>query len=142
VNVRRVAGHRQIGRRAPGRRRLRHHAHVAGARAANLGLKFLLELCMLGALAYWGAQAAGSTLGDVVLAVAAPLAAAIVWGTFAAPKARRRLARGPRVTLELAIFAVAAVALAAAGAPALAAVFAALVAMNTGLLVAWGDESN
>jgi hypothetical protein len=108
-------------------------------RAANLGLKFVLELCMLAALAYWGAQAGDSTFGDVVLAVAAPLAAAVVWGIYAAPKARRRLPLVPRLVLELCVFAVAALALAVAGAPVLALVFAAVVALNTALLVAAGD---
>jgi hypothetical protein len=108
-------------------------------RAANLALKFVLELCMLAALAYWGVQAGGSTLGDVVLAIAAPLAAAVVWGIYAAPKARRRLPLVPRLALELSVFAVAAVALAVAGAPVLALVFAAVVALNTALLVVTGD---
>jgi Protein of unknown function (DUF2568) len=108
-------------------------------RSANLGLKFVLELCMLAALAYWGAQAGSSTLGDVVLAIAAPLAAAAVWGIYAAPKARHRLALVPRLVLELCVFAVAAVALAAAGAPVLALVFVAVVALNTALLVVAGD---
>jgi Protein of unknown function (DUF2568) len=112
---------------------------VTAARAANLGLKFLLELCMLAALAYWGAQAAGSTAGDVLLAVAAPLAAAVVWGAFAAPRAPRRLQRGPRLALELGVFAVAAVALAAAGATVLAVVFAGAVVVNAALLAALGD---
>jgi hypothetical protein len=94
---------------------------------------------MLAALAYWGAQAGGSTAANVVLAIAAPVIAATLWGTFAAPKARRRLRRGPRVALELAIFAIAAAALAAAGEPVLAAVFAALVVVNTALLAALGD---
>jgi len=112
---------------------------VTAARAANLGLKFVLELCMLAALAAWGAQAGGSTAGDVLLAVVAPLVAAGLWGAFAAPRARRRLPRGPRVALELGIFAVAAVALAAAGAATLAVVFAALAAINAALLAAFGD---
>jgi hypothetical protein len=113
---------------------------VPAARAANLGLKFVLELCMLAALAAWGAQAGGSTAGDVLLAVAAPLAAAVVWGIYAAPQARRRLARAPRIALELAVFAIAAVALVAAGAHVLGAVFAAVVVVNTALLVAWDDQ--
>jgi hypothetical protein len=107
--------------------------------AVNLGLKFALELCMLAALAAWGAQAGRSTAGDVLLAVAAPLAVAVVWGAFAAPRARRRLPRASRVALELGIFALGAVALAAAGTPALAVAFAALVVVNTALLAAFGD---
>jgi uncharacterized protein DUF2568 len=110
---------------------------MSTARAGALALKLALELCMLAALAYWGAQAGGSTALDVLLALAAPLAAAAVWGRYAAPRASRRLAPGPRVVLESCVFAVAAVALVAAGAPVLAAVFAALVALDSALLLRW-----
>ena len=92
---------------------------------------------MLGALAYWGAQAGGSTVGDVLLAIAAPLAAAAVWGRYAAPRSPHRLPRARRVVLESCVFAVAAVALAGVGAPLLAAVFAVLVAVDTALLLRW-----
>jgi hypothetical protein len=101
---------------------------------------FVLELCMLAALAYWGAQAGGSTVGDVVLAIAAPLAAAAVWGRYAAPRSPRRLPRAPRVALESCVFAIAAWALVAAGAPLAAVVFAALVALDTVLLLRWESE--
>jgi hypothetical protein len=107
---------------------------------ANLALKFVLELCMLAALAYWGAQAGDSVAADVALAVAAPLAAAALWGRWAAPKARRRLPRPRRIAFELGMFALAAVALAAADKRVLAAIFVAAVAVNTALLLAWGDE--
>jgi hypothetical protein len=70
------------------------------ARSAALGVMFVLELCTLAALAYWGAQAGGSTVGDVVLAIAAPLAAAAVWGRYAAPRSARRLPRARRVALD------------------------------------------
>ena len=110
------------------------------ARYATLALKVVLELCMLAALAYWGSQAGGSTAGDVVLAIATPLVAAAVWGRYAAPRSPRRLPRGRRVALESSVFAVAAAALAAAGAPLLAAVFAALVALDTVLLLRWESE--
>ena len=108
---------------------------MAATRSIALALKLVLELGMLAALAYWGAQAGGSAAVDVLLAVAAPLAAAVVWGLYAAPRSPRRLALGPRVVLESCVFAVAAVALAVAGAPVLAAIFAVLVAVDTALLV-------
>jgi len=42
-------------------------------KAANLALRFLLELAALGGLAYWAAHT-GSGAAKVLLAVAAPLA--------------------------------------------------------------------
>ena len=73
------------------------------ARHVTLALKFVLELCMLAALAYWGAQAGGSTAGDVALGVGAPLVAAVVWGVYAAPRSARRLPRARRVALDTAL---------------------------------------
>lgn len=75
-------------------------------RAANLALKFLLELAALALLAAWGART-GDGLLSVVLAVAAPVAMIIIWGRYAAPRAPRRLPARLRIPLELAIFAAA-----------------------------------
>ena len=51
-----------------------------------------LELAALAALAYWGAVTPDSTVLKVVLAIGAPLLAALVWGTFVSPKARFEVA--------------------------------------------------
>ena len=102
-------------------------------RAANLALKFVLELGALAAFAYWGWRT-GPTAVNVLLGIGAPLAMGVVWGTWAAPKASRRLAGRPRIALELSVFALAALALVAAGAPVAAAIFAALVVVNAMLL--------
>ncbi len=50
----------------------------------NLGLHFLLELCGLAALIYWGFQAAEGLM-KIVLGVLLPLLAAAAWGTFKVP---------------------------------------------------------
>jgi hypothetical protein len=101
--------------------------------AANLALKFLLELAAIAALAYWGATAADG-VPAVVLAVGAPALFVVLWGRFAAPRSARRLPLRPRMALELGLFAVAALALVLAGSPVLAAVFAVLVVVNAALL--------
>jgi hypothetical protein len=62
-----------------------------------------------------------------------PVAAAVLWGAFAAPKARWPSSRG-RLAVELLVFGGAAAALAAAGHPALGLAFAA-VAVVDGALV-------
>jgi hypothetical protein len=107
---------------------------MPGVKTANEALRFLLELCMLAALAYWGANTTDSTAINVVLAIAAPLAAASIWAVWCAPRSARRLPPRRRVPLELALFALAALALAAAGATTIAIVFAAVTALNTLLL--------
>jgi hypothetical protein len=83
--------------------------------AVNLALRFCLELAALAGLAWWGAQAGSSTALHVVLAIVAPLAAAVAWGLFVAPKARVRVNDEARLLIELAVFAAAAVAFAASG---------------------------
>jgi hypothetical protein len=98
-------------------------------RAANLALKFLLELAALAGLAVWGWHA-GHSATRIVLAVAAPVAMGVVWGLFAAPRSARRVPIGWRVPLELGIFVLSAAALRASGHPELAVVFLLVVAMN------------
>jgi hypothetical protein len=109
---------------------------VPALRAANLGLKFLLELGAFAAFAYWGTTAADGAL-SVVLAIAAPALAVGLWSVFAAPKSDRRLRRAVRVPFELCVFGVAVVALLAAGQPAAAIVFGVLAAVNAALLTAF-----
>jgi hypothetical protein len=102
----------------------------------NLGLRFVLELCMLVALGIWGFSE------NIVLGVAAPLAAAVVWGLWIAPKATRRLRDPARLAGELLLFGAAGVALAAAGHTLAAAVFLAAVALSEVLMLAWGQRES
>jgi hypothetical protein len=99
----------------------------------NETLAFLLELIMLGLLAWWGAQAVSGLAGRILLAVAVPLLAAVIWGLFAAPRARVHLPLAGILTVKAIEFGGAAVALAALGHPVLAVVFAAVALVNTTL---------
>ncbi|MFE7798442.1 YrdB family protein [Nocardia sp. NPDC057440] len=54
---------------------------------ANLTLAFAMELVALAALALWGWKTATAIPAKLVLAVGAPLLAAVAWSLFAAPKA-------------------------------------------------------
>lgn len=96
-------------------------------------MKFGLELAAIAALAYWGASFDGALLSAAMF-VLAPAAMIALWGTFAAPKARRRLALPARIPFELTILLLAAVALLAAGQKSLAAALAAAIAVNALLL--------
>ena len=112
---------------------------MTGLRTANLGLRFLLELASLAALAAWGLHTGDSLLAGLVLGVGAPLAAAVLWGAFIAPKARFPVPLAVRVVLELVVFGAAAVALWAAGWHTLAVVFAVAVVVSEALLHGLGD---
>lgn len=108
------------------------------APGANLALKFGLELVTLAAFAYWGATITNGPRA-VVMAVAAPVAAATLWGLVAAPRAQHRLPAPQRVVFELAVFALAALALLALS-TALAATFTLLVIANTWFLTRSGHS--
>src|SRR3954452_12436704 len=101
-------------------------------RPLNDGFRFLLEMSLLAALAYWGFHGhAGAK--QWILGLGAPLLIAVIWGAVMAPKAKWQ-ARDPlRLPLELVIFATGVAALADAGADGLAIAFAACVAVHLAL---------
>lgn len=107
-------------------------------RAANLAVKFGLELAAVAAFAIWGASVGSGALA-VVLAVIAPLLAIGLWSTFAAPRSTRRLPTPARIPFELAIFALAALALVASGNETFAIVFAATAVINAACLT-WLEQ--
>jgi hypothetical protein len=105
--------------------------------ALAAAVAFLLELCALAALGYWGAVA-GHGVWAYVLAALTPLAAAVIWGTFASPRAPVRLATVPKVALRLGVLLGGAVALAAAGPTWLAVTLAVVIVSDEVALVALG----
>ena len=107
---------------------------------ANLALSFILELCALVALGYWGFQTGQTTLTKIALGLGAPLVTAVLWGLFAAPRASRRLKGLALLLFKIAVFSLAIIALAAAGQPALAIIFALAVAVNLTLGAVWRQE--
>ena len=82
---------------------------------ADVG-RFVLELCALAGLAWWGATLDASLVVRIVVAVCAPLAAAAVWGRYVAPRAPHALSGAPKLAVEVGVFAAATAALVAGGA--------------------------
>ena len=107
--------------------------------ALSLALRFLLELCLLAALAIAGARLADGVLG-LVLAVGLPVLAAVTWGAWIAPKAQRRLRDPARLALEVVLFALGAGALIAAGLAAAGIALGAAYGVSLGLLLAFGQR--
>lgn len=102
----------------------------------NIALSFVLEIAMLAAYAYWGYHAVTGPL-RWLLAIAAPLLAAVVWGLLLAPKARRRVGSTAGIALSTVLFLLAALALFTSGQPGLGIAMLALTVVNRALLAAW-----
>jgi hypothetical protein len=99
-------------------------------RGFNLGLRFVLELCALAALAYGGWHLPGPVWSRVLSAVALPLVAAVIWARWVAPKASHPIPDPQRLIPEWIVFGGAVVALILTGHPILAAALAVLAAVN------------
>ena len=99
----------------------------------NLLIRFLLELCMLGVVAYWGFTTGDGAAMSALLGVGAPLLMAVLWGLLISPKATVELPPVAWVALQAVLFGVAAVALASFASPALAAGFLLVVVANGAL---------
>lgn len=112
---------------------------MAIIQGANLILAFVLELCALAALGYWGYQTGQSLPLKLLLAVGAPLLAAVVWGLFVAPKAAIAVGEPVRFLLAMVVFAAAAAGLAATGHVTLAIAFLIIAIVNRILLLVWGQ---
>lgn len=110
-------------------------------KAANLAAKFILELAALAAFAYWGGTV-GSGAVSVVIAICAPLLAAVLWGALAAPNASRRLPTRLRIPFELTVFGLAALALGSAMSLLAGIVFALAAVINAALLTAFDQWEN
>ena len=109
-------------------------------RAGNLALRFLLELASLVALGYWGASTTNSAVVRVLLGVGLPLAVAIFWGAFVAPRARVVLPTAARMALGLVVFLCAAAAFVDRGQIGLGISFAGLSLLNVALMLMWRQD--
>ncbi|MFD7066342.1 YrdB family protein [Streptomyces sp. NPDC059913] len=98
---------------------------------ANEVLAFLVELAALGALAWWGVAAGDGVAARVLLGVGAPVVAAVVWGLFAAPRARFRPPLAGVLLVKAVVLGSGAYAVHAVGHPVAAVCFAVVVVVNT-----------
>lgn len=108
-------------------------------KSANVALRFLLELCVLVALGYWGFQTGRGLIAKIGLGIGAPVVAAVVWGLFGAPNSLQQLHDPWHLILEMVVFGAAAAALIAAGQRALGVIFALIFVINRVLMYVWGQ---
>ncbi|MFD7262712.1 DUF2568 domain-containing protein [Streptomyces sp. NPDC059874] len=95
---------------------------------------FFLELVALAALAWWGYTRDIGRVWSIGLAVAAPAAAAVLWGAFAAPKAAYAVPLTAQLAVKAVVFGAAALALYALGWRTGALWFGGIVLVNTALV--------
>lgn len=103
----------------------------------NLALRFILEICALVSLGYWGFHSDKGYMVKILLGIGSPLLMAIIWGTFVSPKAPIPIRGIRRLLLELIIFGFATLSLYNAGHPVLTLIFAILVILNILFLRIW-----
>jgi uncharacterized protein DUF2568 len=99
---------------------------------ANEVLAFLLEIIAIAALTFWGWRA-----GGVLLALALPVAAIVLWALFAAPRARFPVPLAAQLAVKALVFGAATVGLFATGHAVLAVTFAVVVVANTAAATVW-----
>jgi hypothetical protein len=101
-----------------------------GVKAFNLTLRFVLELCAIGALGYAGWRVGGPIWQTTAATVVLGVGGAAIWGIWVAPRASYPLRDPLRLIPEWVVFGGATVALAVTGHPILATALAVLAALN------------
>lgn len=102
----------------------------------NLAVRFLLELCALAAVGYWGFHT-GNGMMKWVLGLGAPIFIAIIWGVFGSPKAMIEVPTTLHFFIEIIVFGIPAIALYAAGKTQLAWIYGICVVINRLLMFLW-----
>lgn len=111
---------------------------MSGLRGSVLALRFLCELGMLAALMFWGFHE-GEGSWAFVLGIGAPAVAAAIWGLSVSPKATQPVRLVVRLSIEIDLFTVSALALWFAGQPVLGVVLGVL-GVGTSLVNAWQER--
>lgn len=110
---------------------------MAVLKALNLLVRFLLELCMLAAVGYWGFKNQSGWGMKIILGIGLPILMAVLWGSFIAPKATYPLSGISHLALEMILLGSGAVALCASGKPTLGWIYTIILVANKVLLVLW-----
>lgn len=104
----------------------------------NLGLRFLLEICLLVIFGYWGFKTGSyNTFMKFLLGIGVPALFAFIWGVLLAPKATIQIGEPWRLILELIIFGLACWALFSTSKTSLALAFGAIYLVNKILMIIW-----
>ncbi len=106
-------------------------------KSLNLLVRFLLELCMLVAVGYWGFKTHSGWTTKIIFGIGLPILIAAVWGLFEAPKAIYPLSGAAHVALGLILLGSGAVALFASGKAGLGWAYLIVLVVNQVLMLVW-----
>ena len=106
-------------------------------KALNLLIRFLLELCMLIVVGYWGFKIHSGWVMKIIFGIGLPILIAVIWGLFIAPRATYPLSGISYLAVELILLGSGAVALFASGNPGLGWIYAVILVINKVLIVVW-----
>ena len=103
----------------------------------NLLVRFLLELCMLASVAYWGFITHSSWALKILLGIGLPILLAVIWGYFMAPRSSHRLSGIPFTVMDFILLGAGAVALYASGLTTLAWIYVCVLIISEILRMVW-----
>jgi hypothetical protein len=103
----------------------------------NLLVRFLLELCMLAAVGYWGFKSQSSWGMKILFGIGLPVLIAVIWGYFMAPRSTHRLSGVPFTVMDIILLGSGAVALYASGLLTLAWIYAVVLIVSEILRLVW-----
>ena len=106
-------------------------------KSLNLLVRFILELCMLAAVGYWGFTTQSGWAMRIILGIGLPVLLILIWSLFMAPRALYPLHGISHVILSLILLGSGAVALFASGQTGLGWIYAITLIVNQVLLIVW-----
>ena len=109
-------------------------------KSLNLAFRFVLELTVLVALFLWGTSVSDQFILQLLLGVAFPAVAVVIWGLFVSPKASRRLPDPARLVLELGVFGMGVIAFILSGNFFLGILLGTAAVISLGLMFFWGQR--
>ncbi|EJS59091.1 YrdB family protein [Bacillus nitratireducens] len=107
--------------------------------AFNIALRFMLELCVLGIVGYWGFRVGTITVIKVTLAIILPVIVAVIWALFGAQHAEWEVQGILHVLLGIIVFGVGVAALYHLKHYMLASGLAIIIVVNRILMFIWNQ---
>lgn len=103
----------------------------------NILIRFLIELCVIGILGYWGFHIGKEYFLKMLFGIGIPLLVIIIWGLFGSPAAPLQLTGFAKILLEILIFGSAIAALVHTGNIRVSILLGIVIILNSVLMMVW-----